>query len=127
MHGDLLLLRRTDPIIRAQATGGVTLDGAVLGPESFVARFFGPGGDDRLLVVNLGARLALSPAPEPLLAPPRGARWQLVWSSEDPRYGGHGMPTMDSDEHGWQIPAQMIALLAPNHSTAHVKDLSNRP
>ena len=42
---------------RAQAG----LDGAVLGPHAFVMRFFGTGGDDRLLVVNLGARRALQP------------------------------------------------------------------
>ena len=37
-------------------------------------RFFGDGGDDRLLLVNLGRDLHLDPAPEPLLAPPEGTR-----------------------------------------------------
>src|SRR5688500_14912167 len=39
LHRDLLRLRREDPAFRAQRHGG--LDGAVLGPEAFVLRFFG--------------------------------------------------------------------------------------
>src|SRR5439155_9744743 len=49
LHRDLLRLRREEPAFRAQRASGV--DGAVLGPEAFVLRFFGdkPGGpDDRL-------------------------------------------------------------------------------
>ena len=45
---------------------------------------------DRLIVVNLGADASLVPASEPLLAPPAGATWQLVLSSEDVRFGGEG-------------------------------------
>ena len=40
--------------------------------------------------MNLGVELRLSPCPEPLLAAPEGRRWELLWSSEDPRYGGSG-------------------------------------
>jgi maltooligosyltrehalose trehalohydrolase len=40
--------------------------------------------------VNLGPDLRLTPCPEPLLAPPEGRRWELLWSSEDTRYGGSG-------------------------------------
>ena len=39
------------------------MDGAVLGAEAFVLRFFGEDGDDRLLLVNLGVDLHLDPAP----------------------------------------------------------------
>src|SRR4029450_9547982 len=70
LHHDLLRLRRIEPVFRSQRPGG--MDGAVLGPESFVLRFFGTHSDDRLLVVNLGSDLHLAPAPEPLLAPPEG-------------------------------------------------------
>ena len=48
------------PLFRAQKPRGV--DGAVLAPEAFVLRFFGDGGDDRLLLVNLGRDLHLDPA-----------------------------------------------------------------
>ena len=54
-------------------------------------RWFDAEHGDRLLMVNLGRELPLAPPSEPLLAPPRGATWQLLWSSEDPRYGGHGV------------------------------------
>src|SRR5581483_11533710 len=90
LHKDLLRLRREDPLFRAQKTG--ILDGAVLADEAFLLRYFGAHigcpGDDRLLIVNLGRDAALSVAPEPLLAPPEGCVWELLWSSENPRYGG---------------------------------------
>lgn len=44
-------------MFRSQRPGGI--DGAVLGPEAFVLRFFGAHNDDRLLVVNLGSDLHL--------------------------------------------------------------------
>ena len=61
MHIDLLQLRREDSRFREQKLGG--LDGAVLGPKSFVLRYFSDGNtDDRLLVVNFGERQALAPS-----------------------------------------------------------------
>lgn len=111
LHRDLLSLRRTDPVIAAQAQGDVSVDGAVLGSECFVVRFFAADNDDRLLIMNLGRDRHLSPAPEPLLAPPDGARWGLLWSSEDPRYGGSGTPDPEPEEHGWQIPGHAALLL----------------
>jgi len=92
LHHDLLHLRRDDPVIAAPTT---VVDGAVLGPEAFVVRFFGATGGDRLLMVNLGTDLSLVPNPEPLLAPPAQGSWVELWSSEDPRYGGSGTPASD--------------------------------
>ena len=37
--------------------------------NAFVLRFFGATDDDRILIVNLGSDLPLSPVPEPLLSP----------------------------------------------------------
>src|SRR5437667_7050139 len=55
LHVDLIRLRRNDSRFREQRPGGV--DGAVLGPASFVLRYFSEGNaDDRLLVVNFGER-----------------------------------------------------------------------
>jgi maltooligosyltrehalose trehalohydrolase len=113
LHRDLLTLRRTDPVFRAQASGGI--DGAVLGPGALVLRFFGPFGDDRLLLVNLAADLALGVVPEPLLAPPAGHAWRIIWSSEDPRYGGRG--TLPIHETAWQIPGEAAVLLAGSESS----------
>lgn len=110
LHRDLLRLRRDDPVFRAQRLGG--LDGAVLGPEAFVLRYFGADGDDRLLVVNLGADLHVDPVVEPLLAPPSDRRWGVLWSSEDPAYGGTGTPPLDTEE-GWRVPGQAAVALAP--------------
>ena len=108
MHRDLLRLRREDAAIGAPASRA--LDGAVLGPDAFVLRFFGAEGDDRLLLVNFGVDLQLDPAPEPLLAPPTGRRWRLIWSSEDPAYGGGGTPPPETDE-GWTILGQTAVVL----------------
>jgi maltooligosyltrehalose trehalohydrolase len=108
LHGDLLRLRRHDPVLRPTAHS--RLEGAVLGEEAFVLRFFGSGGADRLVVVNFGRDLDLVPAPEPLLAPPEGQRWEILWSSEDPRYEGFGTPPLDTDD-GWNLPGQATVVL----------------
>jgi maltooligosyltrehalose trehalohydrolase len=89
------------------------MHGAVLGPEAFLLRFIAAGGDDRLIVVNLGASLPLLPMAEPLLAPPAGCRWRLLWHSEEPRYHGNGMAEPDG-EHSWRLPAHALAVLAPH-------------
>lgn len=103
LHVDLLGLRRADPVFRGQGGGGV--DGAVLGPEALALRFFGVGldQDDRLLCMNLGRDLTCPALAEPLLAPPAGMRWSLLWSSEDIRYGGAGTPAFDPAD-GWVLP-----------------------
>jgi maltooligosyltrehalose trehalohydrolase len=95
MTGDLLRLRREDAAFRAQREQGV--DGAILGDEAFVLRFFDESDDDRLLLVNFGVDLRLSSAPVPLLAPPAGMVWTLLWSSEDTRYGGMGTPPIEME------------------------------
>ena len=110
LHRDLIRLRREDPVFRAQDGGN--LHGAVLGPESFVLRSLGAGGDDRLVIVNLGLDLCWSPAPEPLLAPPFGQRWILIWSSDAPRYGGPGIRAVETQGR-WRIPGQAAVVLAP--------------
>jgi len=110
LHGDLLALRKSEPLFARQDRN---LDGAVLGPEAFLLRFFSKDFcDDRLLIVNLGVELRLPSAPFPLLAPPPATQWSIQWSSEDPRYGGNGTPPLDSDL-GWIIPAQAAVLLRP--------------
>jgi maltooligosyltrehalose trehalohydrolase len=115
LHRDLLALRRNDPAFRAQRRRGV--DGAVLGEQAFVLRYFDDEGD-RLVLVNLGRDLRLVPAPEPLLAPPGGGSWKTSWSSEDPRYGGTGTPLVESEENGWFLPGEstvvMHSVMEPN-------------
>jgi maltooligosyltrehalose trehalohydrolase len=110
LHCDLLALRRGDSRFRKQIPNG--LDGAVLGENSFVLRYFGEANDERLLVVNLGPEQSFIPGPEPLLAPPWEHEWELLWSSDDERYGGPGKRMPVSDE-GWILPGEAaIALRA---------------
>ncbi len=109
LHVDLLRLRREDSRFHEQRLGGV--DGAVLGPASFVLRYFSKGNsDDRLLVVNFGERRVLTPAPEPLLAPPLGLEWETLWSSESVSYGGPGVVTV-ARQDGWTLPAEATIAL----------------
>jgi maltooligosyltrehalose trehalohydrolase len=110
LHRDLLALRRTDPVFRAQSG---ELDGAVLGSEAFALRFFAeaPAIGDRLLLVNLGRDLHLDVVPEPLLAPPENMSWSLLWSSEAPPYGGCGTPPVET-EAGWRLPGHAAVVLA---------------
>jgi len=110
LHQDLLTLRKTEPLISRQDRN---FDGAVLGPEALVVRFFSEGfRDDLLLVVNLGTELRLTSPSFPLLAPPERSEWTVRWSSEDPRYGGNGIAPLETD-CGWIVPAQAAVLLRP--------------
>jgi maltooligosyltrehalose trehalohydrolase len=109
LHQDLLRIRKTEPAI----PGATDFDGAVLGDRAFVLRYFGPEGDDRLLIVNLGMDLQFHPAPEPLLAPRNGGGWQTLWSSEAPDYGGCGTPPLETNS-GWLIPGEAAFLLKPH-------------
>jgi len=111
LHRDLLRLRRDDPAFsdpRPEA-----LDGAVLGAQTFALRYFqdDPHGD-RLLLVNFGPTYARPVHPEPLLAPPDGTAWRLAWSSEEPRYGGHGTPP-PFDRVRLAIPGRSAILVVP--------------
>src|SRR5262249_46575644 len=107
-HKDLLRLRREDPVFSAQRSDWI--HGAVLGSDAFLLRFFGGSFGDRLIIVNLGHDLLLRPAPEPLLAPPTGSHWELLWSSDDIRYGGSGTPPVRKTG-SWNIPAECAMVM----------------
>jgi maltooligosyltrehalose trehalohydrolase len=112
MHKDLLRLRREEPAFRRVQRRG-DIDGAVLGPRAFVLRYFAENYDDRLVVVNFGMDIAMDPAPEPLLAAPEGMRWAVLWSSEDPAYGGTGTPPPDTEKEGWFVTGRCAVVLKP--------------
>jgi len=119
LHRDLLRLRREDPVFRDLLVRD-WIDGAVLSDRAFVMRWCAsdPRGvwtaesdnRDRLIVVNLGADFYFDPAPEPLLAPPAGMAWNILWSSEDPGYGGAGTSPLDQAD-GWRIPGKATVVL----------------
>jgi maltooligosyltrehalose trehalohydrolase len=110
-HRDLLQLRACDPVISHQDLAQI--DGATLSKHAFVLRWFDDEHGDRLLVVNLDQELPFTPPSEPLLAPSHGTTWQLLWSSDDPRYGGYGvrMPVADAGLGEWRLSAQSAVLL----------------
>ena len=108
LHRDLLHLRRDDRVIRR--AGEQRPDGAVLAASAFVLRYQGGDDGDRLLIVNLGCDLDLVPLPEPLLAPPPGCRWALLWTSESPRYGGSGTPRIRPHSQ-LRVPAESAVLM----------------
>ncbi len=110
LHKDLICLRKSHAAFRAQEYRGV--EGAVLSSEAFVLRYFAPSGMDTILLVNFGVDLHLDPAPEPLLAPPLGMEWVVLWSSEDPKYGGTGTPALDT-EHNWLLIGHAAVALVP--------------
>ena len=98
LHRDLLALRRSEAAFAQQRAD--RMHGAVLGEQALALRFRGDepsGADDRVLLVNLGSDLPLSPIPEPLLAPPDGKTWHALWTSEgDPvrrRWGARSSPS----------------------------------
>jgi maltooligosyltrehalose trehalohydrolase len=110
LHCDLLKLRRSDPVFQASQRSQ-RIDGAVLSPDALVIRFFGDNpGDDRLLLVNLSRDLRLVPAPEPLLAPSKGCVWDAAWTSENPRYGGMGLPPWPK-KGNWYLQGESALVL----------------
>jgi len=106
-HADLLRLRREDPIFSQQ--DWKMLDGAVVGPEAFILRWFAPDENDRLLCVNLGRDMDWRPVPEPLAAPPRDQDWRLLWSSERFEYAGGGAAEFNARD--WIIPGHTAIVL----------------
>ncbi len=100
LHRDLLRLRREDRVISRQDRDAI--EGAVIGPEAFLLRWFGAADGDRLALFNLGRDLDWYPIAEPLLAPPLGKQWSLLWSSEEPFYGGLGTPNFNGKD--WRVP-----------------------
>lgn len=109
LHRDLLRLRKTDPIFGRARTRPI--DGCVLSPHAFALRYALGEERDRLLLVNLGRDLTLAFAPDPVLAPPDSRGWRLLWSSEDPRYGGEGTADIERPDRFF-IPGEAAVVLA---------------
>jgi maltooligosyltrehalose trehalohydrolase len=110
LFGDLIRLRRDDPIFRAQRADRI--HGAVIGPHALALRYQGEGNDCRLVVTNLGRDRYNAIGVEPLMAPPSGTAWRLLLASEHPRYGGRGVPPIDPWQP-WRISGHATLVLAP--------------
>ncbi len=90
---DLITLRKTDPVFKKMQD--IEIDGAVLGSDSFLVRYFGEDDGDRLLIINFGPDFIMNPAPEPLLAAGLDLELEILWSSESLIYGGGGTPSIN--------------------------------
>lgn len=110
MFADLLRIRREDPVINDQCKG--CLDGAVLSEDAFILRYFAKDQSvgDRMVVTNFGRFLELVHLPEPLLAPPAGMEWEMVWNSEHLEYGGSGAMNPVA-QNGWHVAEEATILL----------------
>jgi maltooligosyltrehalose trehalohydrolase len=80
---ELISLRKKDPVFKECQK--ISIDGAVLGKDAFVLRYFGKDKGDRLLIFNFGDEFKLDPDSEPLLAPRKNKKWKLLWSSKASR------------------------------------------
>ena len=109
LHIDLLKLRREDPVFRLQCSD--RLDTAILSTDCLAVRYFGAAGQDRLLLVNFGEDLTLSPIAEPLLAPPIDSQWKMLWNSNLSRYGGAGVAPVEI-KNGWFISGESGVVLS---------------
>ena len=124
LHRDLLQIRREDPVFSSWKRG--EYDAAILTDRALVIRRFSDDHGDRLLIVNLDRDLHLNPAPEPLLAPEEGRWWEVLLSTEDPKYGGCGTAIPDTDEN-WRIPGNAALLLKSVIRPADAKERTNKP
>ena len=121
MHRDLLRLRREDAVFGGAAVG---VDGAVLGDEAFVLRFFGEENDDRLLLVNLGLDLNLNPAPEPLLAPPKGRNGEFYGRAKTRAM--EGRERRRSTRKRWFLPGHAAMALCPRRCRKKILAASSK-
>jgi maltooligosyltrehalose trehalohydrolase len=111
LHRDLIALRR-----EVFAGGQRRIDAMALGDRAWALRYFAnEGGDDLLLIVNLGVDQRHETISEPLLAPIERRAWCLKWSSEHPDYGGSGTPAPVVDGI-WQIPGHAAIVLVSSES-----------
>lgn len=108
LHRDLLTLRRSDDVLQHAGTSAVTVESSAPTPSIVLIRYVSPHGH-RLLIVNL-ADDCLSLMNDPLLAPVPGTIWATVWSSDHPRYGGHGALPFSTGR--WLIAGRSATFLA---------------
>ena len=114
LHRDLIGMRKAMYAFAAQPSGRRgEIDGAVIGPWALMLRYFAEDpSEERLVIANLGRDLPIRSIPDPLAAPPVGLEWSLVWSTEDPRYGGEGQRAIDMRER-WTLTADTAIIFAP--------------
>jgi maltooligosyltrehalose trehalohydrolase len=109
LHRDLLHLRRNDAVLSRLGTPDVSIESSAPTPELVLIRYISSAGQ-RLLVVNLGADLQFR-MNDPLLAPIPGSKWEMLWNSEQPHYGGGGAIPF-ADAGSWLIRGVSAVILS---------------
>ena len=102
LYTDLIALRHSDRVLSRLGTADVIVESTALTPEIVLLRYEA-GDERRLLLINLGP-LTVSPMNDALFAPPAGHRWDLVFCTEQSKYGGHGVHAA-FDEGCWRLQA----------------------
>ncbi|MCM0083250.1 malto-oligosyltrehalose trehalohydrolase [Geomonas sp. Red32] len=108
LYRDLIRLRKSDTVFSEGYNAFI--EGAVLGRAAFLLRYQ-LKDEYRLLLFNLGRELHLAPAPEPMLAPPEGCRWEVLWTSERIEYGGSGTPAELDTDRFWIVQGNAAVVL----------------
>lgn len=104
-HRDLIKLRREDSVFSCP----LKIDGAILAPGVCLFRYFGKEDDDRLILCNFESDYSMGSIPEPLYAPPSNKKWRLLFSSQNPLYGGFGNPEVKETE--WILAGHTALIL----------------
>ena len=103
LYSDLLALRQSDPVLSALGTPDVAVESSAPTSDIVVIRY-AAGDRTLLLLVNLGPQTQFA-MNDPLVAPEAGRRWECVFCSEQPKYGGGGVDE-SFDEGCWRLQAQ---------------------
>ena len=106
-HKTLIHLRKEDPTF----FNPQKVDGAVIGSNVLLLRYFGEKGD-RLILCNFGKDFTMKSIAEPLFAPPLNQRWKLLFSSEETQFGGTGSPLL-AEEPVWSLAGYATYILTP--------------
>jgi maltooligosyltrehalose trehalohydrolase len=117
LYRDLLRIRRDDEVLSRVSTDAVRVESSAPTSSILLIRYIADQAH-RLLLVNLRDD-DLSPMNDPLFAPAPGQRWELLWTSEHPDYGGGGaIPLIDAGR--WLIRGLAASLLRSSWSDVSV-------
>jgi maltooligosyltrehalose trehalohydrolase len=119
MFKTFLILKKTDPVFSSQNSD---IESAVLNDSILLIRYV-EQDEGRLLIFNFGKTLFFSPAVQPLLAPYKNKKWEMLLSTENPEFGGNGIAEIEMID-GWYIPAECTIVLITGERIKNGKDNS---
>lgn len=99
LFSDLIKLRKNDPVFKTMQINKI--DGAVLGTDCFLIRYFNRDHGDRVLLINFGSDQVFTSCAEPLLSAGSDQNFEILLSTEFTKYGGGGTPSIETPV--WKI------------------------